>query len=75
MYIHVSVLTKQKKEVFIELKPLYFEISVKEEAKNNQANRRILSMLSQYFQTKKIRIINGHTSPRKLISVEDSNLI
>lgn len=70
MYIHVKARTKQKEEYIKELKEGYFEISVKEKAENNMANRRILEILSKHFDTTKIRIINGHRSPSKLISVD-----
>ena len=35
MYIHVKVKTKQKKEILTEKDPQHFEISLKEEAKQN----------------------------------------
>jgi uncharacterized protein YggU (UPF0235/DUF167 family) len=70
MYIHVKAKTKQKEEYIKELKPNYFEISVKEKAEKNLANKRILEILITHFETPKIKIINGHRSPSKLISVE-----
>ncbi len=70
MYIHVKVKTKQKKEYIKELKPQYFEVSVKEKAEKNLANKRILKILQKYFKTQKVKIINGHRSPNKLISVD-----
>jgi uncharacterized protein YggU (UPF0235/DUF167 family) len=70
MYIHVKVKTKQKEEYIKELKTSYFEVSVKEKAENNLANNRILEILKTHFNTPKIRIINGHKSPSKLIVVE-----
>ena len=71
MYIHVKAKTKQKTEYIKELKESYFEISVKEKAENNNANDKILGILKKHFNTSKIRIINGHKSPSKLISVEN----
>jgi len=70
MYIHVKAKTKQKEEYMIEIKESYFEISVREKAENNLANRRILEILKNHFGTSKIRIINGHKSPSKLISID-----
>lgn len=70
MYIHVKVKTKQKKEYIKELKPQYFEVSVKEKAEKNLANKRILKILQKYFKTQKVKIINGYQSPNKLISVD-----
>lgn len=71
MYIHLKVKTKQKEEYFKPLKEGYFEVSVKEKAEKNQANKRILELLKQYFNKSKVKIINGHHSPSKLISIED----
>ena len=70
MYIHLSVKTKQKSEELKLLKENYFEISVKEKPQNNMANKRILDILREYFDANKIKIINGHKSPKKLILVE-----
>ena len=50
----------------------HFEISVKEKAENNQANKRVLEILAEYFKIpqNKVRIVNGHRSPSKLLIVE-----
>ena len=69
MYIHIKVKTGQKKEVITKLKEGHYEIHVKEKPKNNLANKRILEILKVYFKTEKVKIINGHKHPSKLISV------
>lgn len=70
MYIHVKVTTKSKKESFEELKDNYFAISVKEPAEKNLANKKLIEILKNHFQSSKgIRIISGHHSPSKLFSV------
>ena len=71
MYVHVKAKTKQKKEYIKEINKGYFEISVKEKAEKNLANKRILEILNEHLHNPKIRIINGHKSSSKLISVED----
>lgn len=71
MYIHIKAKTNQKKEYIKPLKQDYFEISVKEKEEKNMANKRILELLKTHFKTLNIRIINGHHSPNKLISIED----
>ncbi len=50
-----------------------FEISVKEPAENNRANRAVISILAAFLkvQPQKLRLIKGHTSPAKIISVID----
>lgn len=70
-YIHVKILAGQKKEVFTCIDESHFEIRLKEKAKQNMANTRMLELLHEYFiSAKRIRIINGHHSPSKLLSVE-----
>ena len=46
------------------------EAALREKAENNEANKRILTILKTLLKTSKIRIINGHKSPSKLISVD-----
>lgn len=70
MYIHVRIKTKQKEESIKQLSETKYEISVKEEAKQNRANTRMIELLAEYLKVKKIKIISGHHSPSKLLSVE-----
>jgi uncharacterized protein YggU (UPF0235/DUF167 family) len=70
MYIHVRIKTKQKSESIIQISDLKYEVCVREEAKQNRANTRMLEILSLYFNTKKVKIVSGHHSPSKLISLE-----
>ncbi len=72
MYIHVRIKVKQKSESIIQISDLKYEVCVKEEAKQNQANSRMLQILSDYFHTNQIKIVSGHHSPSKLISLEVS---
>jgi uncharacterized protein YggU (UPF0235/DUF167 family) len=71
-YIHVKVTTGARKESFKEKSPDHFLISVKEKAQMNMANTRVLELLAKYFKItkKKVRIVNGHRSPGKLLVVE-----
>lgn len=72
MYIKVVAKTGVKKETIISKSKNYFVISVKEKAENNMANRRILEILALYFKVPrgKIRIVNGHHHPHKLLVVD-----
>ena len=79
-YIHVKVSAGAGKEEF---KPRldrtgressdHFEISVKEKAERNEANNRIIELIAKHFKipVKKVRIINGHHHPSKLLIIED----
>lgn len=72
MYIKVKVLTDQKKESIKETSENRFLVSVKNPAKNNSANGRLIEIFAEKFSLSKnkIRIISGHHSPSKIFSVE-----
>jgi len=79
MYIHVKVTAGAGKE---ELKPRlnrtrqesedHFEISVCEKAERNMANARVLEIVAEHFKVpvNKVRIVNGHRHPSKLLVVD-----
>lgn len=70
MYIHVKVTTNAKKESVEQIDKDHYKISVKEKAERNMANERILEIIREKIpETKEIRIISGHHSPSKLLSV------
>jgi uncharacterized protein YggU (UPF0235/DUF167 family) len=71
MYIKAKVTAGAKKEEFQEMSSDTFIIKVKEKAQKNMANKKVLEMLRVHFKVplKNIRIINGHHSPSKLISI------
>ena len=71
MYIKAKVTPEAKKESFEKMSDDTFQISVKEKAQANMANKRVLELLANHFKvpTGKLRIINGHHSPSKLISI------
>ncbi|PIP86552.1 hypothetical protein COV42_02390 [Candidatus Campbellbacteria bacterium CG11_big_fil_rev_8_21_14_0_20_44_21] len=71
MYLRVKVFPKSKKESFEKRGDDEFLISVKEPAQKNLANKKVLEILSQNLKIplKNIRIINGHHSRTKLISI------
>jgi len=72
MYIHVKVTAGVRKELFVEKSEDHFEISVKEKAERNMANTRVLELIAEHFKIpiNKVRIVNGHRSPSKLLVVE-----
>ena len=79
-YIHVLVTTGAKKELFsprrggVNKKSKdHFEISVKEKAERNEANTRILELVAEHFKVpkNKVRIVNGHRHPSKLLVIEE----
>jgi uncharacterized protein YggU (UPF0235/DUF167 family) len=80
MYIHVKVTAGANKESFAPRPsragqaepPDHFEVSVKEKAERNMANTRVLELVAGHFEVpvNKVRIVNGHRSPSKLLVVE-----
>lgn len=73
MYIRVRVSAKAKKESLKKLSEDTFLIAVKEPAEQNRANARVLELVAGYFNInpKQVRIISGHHSPGKLLSLPD----
>ena len=49
-----------------------FALTVREQAKQNLANGRVREVLAQFFSVplSHVRIISGHRSPKKIISIE-----
>lgn len=72
MYIHVKVKAGMKKESFVKKTEDFFEVSVKEKAERNMANTRVLELVAIHFKIpkNKVRIVNGHRSPSKLIVLD-----
>jgi uncharacterized protein YggU (UPF0235/DUF167 family) len=72
MYIHITVTAGARKENFQKINEDHFEISVKEKAQRNEANTRVLELMARHFKVpkNKVRIINGHRHPSKLLVVE-----
>ncbi|MFH1200895.1 MAG: DUF167 domain-containing protein [bacterium] len=72
MYIHIKVSAGSNKESFVQKSEDHFEISVKEKAEKNLANARVLGLVAEHFKVpkSKVRIINGHRHPSKLLVVD-----
>lgn len=72
MYIKVKVTPDAKKEKFEQKQIDLFEISVREKARQNMANERVRELMARHFGIIKsnVRIINGHRSPSKIISID-----
>lgn len=73
MYIRVRVRAGAKKESFDASSEDAFLVSVKEPAEGNRANTRVLEIIAEHFsiKPKQIRIISGHHSSGKLLSLPD----
>ncbi|OGI75016.1 hypothetical protein A2443_02525 [Candidatus Nomurabacteria bacterium RIFOXYC2_FULL_43_16] len=72
-YIHIKVTAEGKKESWKKKSEDHFEVSVREKAERNMANTRVLELAASHFKipVKKIRIVNGHKHPSKLIVIDE----
>ncbi|OGG47007.1 hypothetical protein A2671_00485 [Candidatus Kaiserbacteria bacterium RIFCSPHIGHO2_01_FULL_49_13] len=72
MYIKVFVTPGAKKELVERTSDTQFEISVREPAERNLANRRVVQLIAREFSLPegKVRIISGHRSGSKMLSVD-----
>ncbi|MEK9182082.1 MAG: DUF167 family protein [Patescibacteria group bacterium] len=71
MYIKVRVFAGSKKEEFKKISKTHFEARVREKAERNMANRKIIDLVRRHFgAVGDVRIINGHHSPSKILSVD-----
>ncbi|OGC80289.1 hypothetical protein A2943_00225 [Candidatus Adlerbacteria bacterium RIFCSPLOWO2_01_FULL_51_16] len=71
MYVKVRVKAGAKKETVLEVSKIHFEIAVREEAKQNLANKRVIALVAGHFRVpiKQVRIVSGHRSPSKILSL------
>jgi len=72
MYIRVKAIPGSKKESLVVLKQDHLQISVKEPAERNLANMRILELVARHcgVPVGKVKILSGHQSRSKLLSVD-----
>ena len=73
MYIKVRVIAKAKKETIEQVSSDHYKISVREPAERNLANRRILDIFRSEFPGQDVRLVSGHHSPSKIVSISPSS--
>lgn len=71
MYIKVRVIASAKHEKVEVQGNDHLKIWVKEPAKQNLANKRVVELVAAHFKVpaNKARILSGHHSPSKLLSI------
>lgn len=71
MNIKVRVAAGAKKESVQKISDTSYKISVKEPAERNLANRRVVELiaLEKKVSKSKVRLISGHQSPSKMLSI------
>ncbi|MES2023760.1 MAG: DUF167 domain-containing protein [Patescibacteria group bacterium] len=72
MYIRATVTAGVRKESFVKKSKDHFEVTVKEKAERNMANKRVIELVAEHFKVpkNKVRIVNGHHHPSKLLVVD-----
>lgn len=72
MYIRVRVASAAREESISKVSDDHFDIRVREKAERNMANKRVIGMIAEHFMLPagKVRIISGHHSPGKILSVD-----
>ena len=73
MYVKARVTAGAKKEALQQLSKDHFKISVKEKPLQNLANKRVVELIARHFRVpaKAVRIVSGHRSPSKILSLPD----
>ena len=71
MYIKVKVVASAKKEIVTQKSDNAYSISVKVPAEGNLANTRVREIIASIYaiNVKSVRIISGHQSPSKILSI------
>ena len=69
MYIKIKVIQDSKKEKLEKLKDDEYRMWIKVPAENNLANSRVVELCREMFPDTHIRIVNGHHSPSKILSI------
>ena len=69
MYLKIKVITDSKAEKLEKTEEDSWKIWVKAPAKNNLANKRILEIIRGNYPNKLVKIISGHHSPAKIVSI------
>jgi uncharacterized protein YggU (UPF0235/DUF167 family) len=72
MYVSVRVTPSAKREKLEKKQETIFNIAVKEEARHNRANMRVRELVAEHFRiaVERVKIISGHRSPKKIISID-----
>jgi uncharacterized protein YggU (UPF0235/DUF167 family) len=70
MHIKIRVIADAPREVIEQPEADHFVIYVREPALRNQANKRILNIIRETYPGKQVKLIKGHHSPSKIISIE-----
>lgn len=69
MYLKIKVIPEAKEEKIEQIKDDEYRMWVKVPAENNAANNRILELIRIMHPNTSVRIVSGHHSPSKILSI------
>jgi uncharacterized protein (TIGR00251 family) len=69
MYLKIKVIPDSKSQRIEKMDEDSWKIWVKVPAENNAANTRILELIRDAYPNQSVRIVSGHHSPSKIISI------
>ncbi len=69
MLVKVRVKSEAKKQLIMEVSPHSYAVHVKASQEQGKANKEMIEILQEYFGTKRIKIIKGHTTPHKIVDI------
>lgn len=71
MKIFVKVKTKAKQKKIVKIDDIHFEISTNVPPENGKANKEVVKILAEYFNTSisRIFILSGEKSKNKIIEI------
>lgn len=71
MYVEARVTPGARKERFVKLDDTHYELAVREPAERNLANTRVRELIAEAYGVPvgEVKIIAGHRSPKKVISI------
>ena len=69
MYLKIKVITDAKAQRIEKQSEDLWRVWVKLPAENNLANNKILELVGDAYPNQMIRIVSGHHSPSKIVSI------
>ncbi|MES3031123.1 MAG: DUF167 domain-containing protein [Patescibacteria group bacterium] len=70
MYVKVKISPGSKRESLEKIREDHYTVCVREKAENNKVNKRLLELMHREFPDSLIKIISGHHSPSKIVSID-----
>lgn len=69
MYLKITVFPESKKEKVEKVKVDTYKMYLREKAEAGKANKRVVEIISQMHPGKRVRIVNGALTSKKLVEI------